>query len=153
MKVPRILIDLRETDTWRGYHVLAALHLIAKSLRGVELWRFGGDDPEEEIAWRSFVFDTGLPIERWVRRPPIMSAPPPRRPFDLYVAAASTRPGPALLEDPRRLAHRSLLALLLEGQIIRSDPNEALIGGHDTVAFGARILAEQRVASWQSELL
>jgi hypothetical protein len=143
MRVPRILLDLRETASWRGYHLMAALYLITESLRTTELWRFGGDDAEEEIAWRSFVFDTGVPIERWDRRPRFMFAF--RRPFDLYVAAANTRPGPIVIHDPRRLARRSLLALLLEEPGTPADLSEVVINGHDTAAFAARILAELQV--------
>ena len=60
----RLLVDVREDANLRGFHVLASLYLIADRLRSVELYRLGGDEPNENIACRAFSFDTGLEFRR-----------------------------------------------------------------------------------------
>lgn len=130
----RMLVDVRESENLRGYHVLAALLAVAADLADVELWCTGGEGAEERIALQSFAFDTGLTVRPW--RPAL---PGPDM-FDIYVSVALVEPDDEATARARRIARRSIVALLTVDDGTGLD-------GHDTVALGRAVLAELRACA------
>lgn len=128
-----MLVDVRENDTIRGFHMMAAIYLAADQLRGVELFRIGGVEATEAIACEALRFDTSLELRPWQ----------PRRrnatPFDLYAVAATDRPTDGLSNSARRQAHVALLALMF-GKPDSGDGWKAF-DGNDTAAIAERVLA------------
>jgi hypothetical protein len=131
----RLLVDLRDNDNMRGFHVLALLHLIADQLQSVELYRIGGDTPDEKIAMRAFSFDTGLQFRRIWRLLLVDSK------FDIYVSAANTLPSDPASTAARRTSRRAIVALMFGEEQARI-PDGIVLYGHST-GDSARVLINE----------
>jgi hypothetical protein len=134
MRRPRLLVDVREDDNLRGFHVLASLMLIAERLREVELYRLGGAAAEEAIACQAFAFDTGLTFRRLWRLPLKDTQ------FDLYVSAANVLPRDPKSLAGRRTARYSIVGLMFGRQDIfvgRTD----IVDGANTAGIARAVAA------------
>jgi hypothetical protein len=136
----RLLVDVRESHDLRGFHALAALHVIADGLRSVELYRLGGEDPDERIACEAFSFDTGL----LVRKLELVSKPAQH--FDVYLSAANTFPWDEPSLAARRATRRTVAALMFGLREFQPAFAGVVIPGHDTAAIAEAVLSELRLA-------
>jgi hypothetical protein len=134
MTVRRMLVDLRDDDNMRGFHVLAALALIADRLQSVELYRLGGDVPDENIAMQSFSFDTRIKFRPFWRLVLFDSK------FDVYVSAASELPCDAESIAARLTSRRKILALMFAQHQIMPSPDVFVLNGHDTAEIAREIV-------------
>jgi len=137
---PRLLADVRETETLRGFHALAALSLIAGRLKPVRLYRLGGEEANEAIACQAFCFDTGLTLRRY--RPLIARI----QPFDLYLAAADVLPWDAASVAARRASRRTVAALMFGLREFQPFFAGVVVPGHDTSEIAARVADELALA-------
>jgi hypothetical protein len=142
---PRLLIDVRETGNLRGFHALAALHLIADRLRAIELFRIGGETADERIACEAFCFDTGLEL-RDFRAP----AGDDVR-FDLYLSAADALPWDDASVAARRAARRTIAALMFGLTEFQPFFEGAAVVGHDVAEVAARVAAELRLPTTEHD--
>jgi hypothetical protein len=133
---PRLLLDVRETSVWRGYHLLAAAALMTPYLGRCRLYALSTGHPEEQLAMDVFQFDSGRklalwqpPKRRWWRRPV----------FDLYLMISDEWPKKdPLTKQARRGSKRFLLGLRCPGA---PRPGKAMIvNGSDTRAYAAKVL-------------
>jgi hypothetical protein len=138
---PRLLVDVRETGNLRGFHALAALYLIADRLRPVELARIGGETADESIACQAFCFDTGLELHT-ARLP---EGDDTR--FDLYLSAADAFPWDETSVGARRVARRTIAALMFGLREPQPSFAGAVVVGHETAEIAARVAAELRLPS------
>jgi hypothetical protein len=132
----RLLVDLRDDDNLRGFHVLASLYLIADHLRMVELYRLGGDAPNERIAMRAFSFDTGLEFRRIWRLLLVDSK------FDIYVSAANAFPCDRASVAARRTSRRAVVALMFGAEQVCTPVKGIVLNGHNT-GDNARTLIDE----------
>lgn len=132
----RLLVDVREDANLRGFHVLASLYLIADRLRSVELYRLGGDEPNENIACRAFSFDTGLEFLRIWRLTLVDSK------FDLCVSAANDFPGDAASIAARRTSRRAIIALMFRNDETYKAVDAVIANGHDTAHLAQTVVDE-----------
>lgn len=130
----RLLIDVRDDDQLRGFHVLASLSLIADQLKPVELYRLGGNTPDEDIACRVFSFDTGLRL-RPLWRLALMDSK-----FDLCVSAANTFPRDTASLAARRTSRQTITGIMFDKFEHHPADNLTLIDGHDTSAMARAVL-------------
>jgi len=137
---PRLLVDVRETESLRGFHALAALSLIAGRLKPVRLYRLGGEDANEAIACQAFCFDTGLTMRRY--RPLLARL----RPFDLYLAAADALPWDDASVAARRASRRTLAALMFGLREFQPFFAGVVVPGHDTGEIATRVADELGLA-------
>ena len=133
---PRLLVDVRETKNLRGFHVLAALYLIADRLHPVELSRLGGETADERIACEAFCFDTGLEL-RACRATPVGDPA-----FDLYLSAADALPWDDVSVAARRSARRTVAALMFGLGEFQPFFEGVVVVGHETAEVAARVAAE-----------
>jgi hypothetical protein len=138
---PRLLVDVRDDGNIRGFHVLASLYLIADQLRPVDLYRVGGDAPDENIACRAFSFDTGLEFRRIWRLILVDSK------FDLYVSAANALPEDAPSIAARQTSRRTIIALMFGQPEARSALDAIVVNGHDTVHLAQMVMEELRLSA------
>jgi hypothetical protein len=136
MRRARLLIDLRDNDNLRGFHMLASLHLIADHLRTVELYRLGGDAPDEKMAMQAFSFDTRLQFRRIWRLLSVDSK------FDIYASAANILPVDCASVAARRTSRRAIVALMFGEEQAGPLINGIVLNGHNT-ADNARIVLEE----------
>jgi hypothetical protein len=139
-KPRRLLVDVREDDNLRGFHVLASLYLIADRLRGIELYRLGGDATDETIACQAFTFDTGLKFRRIWRLILADSK------FDLYLSAANTLPRDAKSLAGRHTSRRSIVAVMFghdAGYV-----NGEVVDGHNTARI-AQVVADRLILPYR----
>jgi hypothetical protein len=134
-----ILVDVRENQNLRGFHVLAALYLIADQLQSARLYRLGGDDSNERTAVHSFSFDTGLRF-RGVWR--LLLAD---HRFDLYLSAANQMPRDNASLAAQRTSRRCILALMFNDDPSGFPENGLLLNGHSTKALADSLLAGLKV--------
>jgi hypothetical protein len=139
MTVRRMLVDLRDDDNMRGFHVLASLALIADRLRSVELYRLGGDAPNENIAMQSFSFETQIKFRPFWRLILFDSK------FDIYVSAANVLPCDAESIAARKTSRRKVLAVMFEQQRSMLAFDGVVLKGHDTAEIAHRIIEELRL--------
>jgi hypothetical protein len=137
----RLLVDARESSDLRGFHALAALHIIADRLRSVEIYRLGGEDPEERIACEAFNFDTGLSVRKFEL------ASKPAQHFDVYLSAANTFPWDKPSVAARRAARRTVAALMFGLREFQPAFAGVVIPGHDTAAIAEAVLCELRLVA------
>ena len=134
MTARRMLVDLRDNENMRGFHVLASLALIADRLQSVELYRLGGDAPDENIAMQSFSFDTGLKFRRIWRLILVDSK------FDIYVSAANDLPWDAESIAARKTSRREIVALMFEQKGTVPPLEGVVLNGHDTTEIAREII-------------
>jgi hypothetical protein len=128
----RLLVDVREDENLRGFHVLASLQLIADRLRDADLYRLGGNAADESVACQAFSFDTGLKFRSHWTLILVDSK------FDLYVAAANGLPHDPQSRAGRRTSRWSVLGLMFEPQV----PSLAMcdiVDGLNTAAIGKAV--------------
>jgi hypothetical protein len=133
---PRLLVDVRESETLRGFHALAALYLIADRLHPAELYRLGGATDDERMACEAFCFDTGVEL-RACRAPPVSDSP-----FDLYLSAADALPWDDVSVAARGAARRTVAALMFGLREFQPFFEGVVVVGHDTAEIAARVAAE-----------
>jgi hypothetical protein len=138
---PRLLVDVRETADLRGFHAIAVLHLLAERLREVEIYRLGGEKPDERIACDAFAFDTALRLHAC--RLPIDI----EQPFDLYLSAANTLPWDETSVAARRAARRTVAALMFGLREFQPAFAGIVVSGHDTPMVAEAVLSELRSAA------
>jgi hypothetical protein len=136
MTVRRMLVDLRDDENMRGFHVLASLALIADRLQSVELYRLGGNAPDENIAMQSFSFDTRIKFRPFWRLILFDSK------FDIYVSAANHLPWDEASIAARKTSRRKIIALMFEQQRIIPPLNGVVLNGHDTAEIARKIIEE-----------
>jgi hypothetical protein len=134
MTIRRMLVDLRDNENMRGFHVLASLALIANRLQSVELYRLGGDAADENIAMQSFSFDTGLKFRRIWR---LMLADSK---FDIYVSAANDPPRDDASIAARKTSRRKITALMFEPPPGTLSLDGVVLNGHDTTEIARKII-------------
>ena len=134
----RLLVDLRDNDNLRGFHVLASLYLIIDHLRTVELYRLGGQAPDEKIALQSFSFDTGLEFRRIWRLILVDSK------FDIYLSAANVLPCDPASLAARKTSRRSIIALMFGEDRARPPIAGVVLNGHDTAKMARKVIDELR---------
>ena len=137
----RLLVDVREDANLRGFHVLASLYLIAERLRSVELYRLGGDAPNERIACRAFSFDTGLEFRR-IRRLIWVNSK-----FDLYLSAANDFPEDAASIAACQTSRRTIVALMFGRHEEPPATNGIIVNGHDTAHIAQKVKEELRLSA------
>jgi hypothetical protein len=136
MTVRRMLVDLRDDDNMRGFHVLASLALIADRLQSVELYRLGGEAPDENIAMQSFSFDTRIKFHPFWRLILFDSK------FDIYVSAANDLPWDSESVAARKTSRRKIIALMFDRQQSVPSFDGVVLNGHDTAAVARKIIEE-----------
>lgn len=140
----RLLVDVREDDNLRGFHVLASLLLIAERLREVELYRLGGAAAEEAIACQAFAFDTGLRFRR------LWGLPLRDSQFDLYVSAANVLPRDPKSMAGRRTSRHSIVALMFGHEDVFVGHGD-IVDGYNTAGMARavtnRLFGEGRAAA------
>jgi hypothetical protein len=132
----RILFDVRETESLRGYHLVAAATLMAPRLAGFRLYALTSGHPEEKIAMDVFRFDTTLNLEIWA---PQSRHWLQRRAFDLFALISDTSPED---EETMKACNHSRRTLL--GVCSPATPQQRrthIVDGNDTRAFAAAALA------------
>jgi hypothetical protein len=134
MTTRRMLVDLRDNENMRGFHVLASLALIADRLQSVELYRLGGDAADENIAMQSFSFDTGLKFRRvwW-----LMLADSK---FDIYVSAANHRPRDVASIAACKTSRHKITALMFEPPPGTLSLDGVVLNSHDTTEIARKIV-------------
>jgi hypothetical protein len=134
----RLLIDLRDDENLRGFHVLASLYLIADHLRAVECYRLGGDAPDEKIAMRSFSFDTGLKFRRIWQLLMVDTK------FDIYLSAANVLPSDPASAAARRTSRCTIIALMFGAAQVSPSINGVALKGHNTAEIANKIMDRLR---------
>jgi hypothetical protein len=134
-----ILVDVRENQNLRGFHVLASLYLIADQLQSVRLYRLGGDEPNERTAVQSFSFDTGLRFHS------IWQLLMVDHLFDLYLSAANQVPSDKASLAAQRTSRRSVLSLMFSDDPNGFPKNGLLLNGHSTRALADALLTALKV--------
>ncbi|HYF07066.1 MAG TPA: hypothetical protein VD970_05550 [Acetobacteraceae bacterium] len=81
VRKPTLLLDMRETDAIRGYHVTAVAFLLIPVLRRCRAFVLTSGHPDGELALNALRFDAGIRLPCWSRLPWL-------RPWrlDLYLA-------------------------------------------------------------------
>lgn len=127
---PRILVDVRETETIRGYHALAAAEHIARNNRAIRWYFLTSDHPEERLAVTSTSFDLGIRFRDW------RGAFAPKS-FHLYLIVADVLPDDPATEKALGSARLVLAGLTFSKE---SPDRQGLVtaSGHDTVALAAK---------------
>jgi hypothetical protein len=130
----RVLVDVRDDANLRGFHVLAGLYLVADRLRSVELYRVGGQTPDEDTACRAFAFDTGLAFRSLWRLLLVDTR------FDVYLAAANDVPMDPASVAARRTSRRTILGLMFGPPDEPSALDALVIDGHDTLELARAVI-------------
>lgn len=134
--VRSLLVDVRETDDLRGFHALAALYLMAGRVRPVELYRLGGETPDERIACEAFCFDTGLHLSSGAG----LIGSDHR--FDVYLFAADVLPWDEISINARHASRRTVGALMFGLREFQPAFDGVVVVGHDTAGIAAAVLTE-----------
>jgi hypothetical protein len=138
-KARTLLVDAREDNVLRGFHVLASLSLIADQLRGVTLYRLSNDTPDENIACRAFSFDFGLRLRsRWGLT--LLGSK-----FDLYVSAADRFPDDPASRAARQTSKKTIAAVMFESPTALQSEAVLPVAGHDTALLARVILNELQI--------
>jgi hypothetical protein len=132
----RLLVDVRDNGNLRGFHALASLYLIADELRPVELYRLGGNAPDENIACQAFSFDTGLKFHRIWRLILVDSK------FDLYFSAANSFPEDSAFAAGRRTSRRTIVALMFSQGAAPPTIDALVVNGNDTAHVAQKVMDE-----------
>ncbi|QFR33493.1 hypothetical protein [Ancylobacter sp. TS-1] len=130
----RLLVDVRETPTSRGFHALAVLNLIAAHLADVTLFLLTTGDGDEMSAIEVFRADHG--VTATILTEPELELDSLR--FDLVFAVAEAAGDPASEPQFAGRARRSLIGAMF--QQIPPRHGMVVVDGHDTAAM-ARSLA------------
>lgn len=134
---PRVLLDLREGDGIHGLHLAASVsHLVSRGTPA-ELWALHEDAGDVELELTLLRQESGQLMQRW--KPDVRGIR-----FDLLVAMADDVPLGVTWASARRTARRTLLGLMFPDATRRVEPDIAITGGHDTVAFADRLEQELR---------
>jgi hypothetical protein len=129
--MPRILLDIRETDTLRGYHSLAAISLICREELPLNVFVLTTGHPDEALAVNVFKFDTGIEILEWDPHTVCTD-------FSLYLVFAERWPQDSATAAARACSRITLLGLIFPGDT----PTAAdllVMNGHDTAAIAEKV--------------
>jgi len=128
----RLLVDVRETPTSRGFHALAVLNLIAAHLTDVTLFLLTTGDGDEMSAIEVFRADHGVTAT-------ILTEPGlDRLRFDLVFAVTEPAGAPASEPQFARRARRSLIGAVF--QQIPPRRGAIVVDGHDTAAMARSLV-------------
>lgn len=135
-----ILLDVREANSHRGYHLMAAVTQIGARFAGCRLSALTSGNPDEAIALDVFRFDTGLDIAIWPAVPEDLTGEPC---FDLFATISDDWQDDALTAAARLRSRATLTGLCFKTDRAEA---KAAIDGNDTTAFAAAVLAHIEVA-------
>jgi hypothetical protein len=127
----RILLDIRETEVTRGYHVLAAATILCAQNYPLQLHALTTGHPEEALAARVLEFDRGVTIVEW-------NPSNGGTAFDLYVTFAEKWPQDAATDAASSCSRLTLMGLTFPDHV-PARPGLVLVNGHDTAAFAETI--------------
>lgn len=131
--IPRVLVDIRETEIIRGYHAIAVTQLAVLSEPRTKWFCLTSGSQDEELAFQSLCFDTGLPMNLVTRLPML-------RRFDLYTLIADRLPDDAVSLAAMRKSRATLAGLTFAragGEVTKL----VLADGNDTMGMAQQMLA------------
>ena len=123
-----VILDLRETATIRGFHLLSALKLASANLADLKLHYASNGTDNEMLAIQSCQFDSGLVLFRWWGE-----ALPFGLQFDSYVAVAEGAIADPLCDRASDVSRKTVLGLTFPAAIALS--NVVVIPANDISAF------------------
>lgn len=131
----RLLLDLRESDSLRGFHVAAAVMQIAPWLPRAACHVIGGAEGDERLALELLAHDTGVAFRPWADGERV----------DLLLLAAERWPDDALSLQAIASARTVLFGATGFTTPRSSDASEVPAGvvcvdGHDTAVLASRTL-------------
>lgn len=131
----RVLLDLRESDTLRGFHVAAAAMLMAPSLGTVACQAIGGAEGDERLALDLLAHDTQVNFEPWTEGDAM----------DLLIVTAEQWPDDPLsaraIASSRTVLFGDASFRLRRGSDAPAvPPGVVTVDGHDTAALARRAL-------------